>query len=110
MNDVDKFIKTIDPKLGSLVAKVRSIVKGTLPEADKKIKWGNPTYILKGKNLANIFVYRNHVDFGFFQGSKLKSSLLEGTGKGLRHIKIRSQEDIKEEEFIKLLKAAEIHS
>ncbi len=110
MNDVDKFVEKVDPKLRSLVVGVRLIIKKTLPEAEEKIKWGNPTYILNGKNLANIFVYRNHVDFGFFQGTKLKSSLLEGTSKGLRHIKIGSQEDIKEEEFIKLLKAAGIHS
>ena len=46
------------------------------------------------------------MDFGFFMGAKLKSELLEGTGKGLRHIKVKTQEDIDETEFGRLLKDA----
>lgn len=70
------------------------------------IKWGNPTYISNGKNIAWILNYKDHVDLGFFMGAKLHSDLLEGTGKGLRHIKVRRPDDIKEEEFTRLLKDA----
>jgi hypothetical protein len=55
-----------------------------------------------------IIVYRDHVDFGFFRGAELNDpkGLLEGTGKGLRHIKVFSPADIKEKEFTALLKQA----
>lgn len=36
----------------------------------------------------------------------MNSKLLEGTGKGLRHIKIREMKDIKKRETSKLLKEA----
>ena len=45
-------------------------------------------------------------DFGFFRGGKLDSSQLEGTGKALRHIKIRSAGEVDEAEIKRLLKKA----
>lgn len=103
MNEVDEFVEKLDSQKKKLVEKLRRIVKENLPQAEEKIKWGNPTYILNGQNLTWILIYKDHVDLGFFHGSKLKSPFLEGTGKGLRHIKVRSEEDIEEEEFKKLL-------
>ncbi len=70
------------------------------------MKWGNPTYLVDGKNVAWILLYKDHVNLGFFQGAKLKSKRLERTGKGLRHIKVRREEDIDEKEFARLLKKA----
>jgi hypothetical protein len=46
------------------------------------------------------------VDFGFFRGAELSSKLLEGTGKGLRHIKIRSQKGVDLVELTRLLEDA----
>jgi hypothetical protein len=46
------------------------------------------------------------VDFGFFLGAELSARWLEGNGKGLRFIKIRSQKDIKGVEQKGLLKEA----
>jgi hypothetical protein len=39
-------------------------------------------------------------------GSQLKSKRLEGTGKGFRHIKVRSKSDIGAKEFGRLLRSA----
>ena len=46
------------------------------------------------------------MNFGFFRGAELSSKLLEGTGKGLRHIKIKTGKDIDEAEIARLLKDA----
>ena len=101
------YLKSLDPKQRKLTGKLRTIVKKALPNAEEKIKWGNPTYVLKGKNVAWILNYKEHVDLGFFKGAMMKSPLLEGTGKGLRHIKIRGEKDIKEREFAALVRRAE---
>jgi len=103
---VDAILKSLDPQKKKIVEKLSSIVNKTLPNAVETVKWGNITYLLKGKNLACILFYKNHIDFGFFMGAKLKSKLLEGTGKSLRHIKIGTQEDIGESEITSLLKGA----
>jgi len=53
-----------------------------------------------------LMTYKDHINLGFFLGAKLNSRLLEGSGKGLRHIKVRNEGDIKNGEFSKLLKEA----
>ena len=104
--DVDQLLKTYDPHVRELAQKLRRLVKKTLPGAAETVKWGIPVYILDGKNLAWIVGYKDHADLGFFVGAKLDSKLLEGTGKGIRHIKVRNEDDIKEAEFVRLLKEA----
>ncbi|MBI2452299.1 DUF1801 domain-containing protein [Candidatus Pacearchaeota archaeon] len=86
--------------------KVLGLIKKNFPEAAETVKWGNITYLLNGKNFVWVLFYKNHIDFGFFIGAKLKSRLLEGTGINLRHIKIGNKEDIDEKEFERLLKEA----
>ena len=41
-----------------------------------------------------------------FRGAELHSLLLEGTGKGLRHIKIKNKNDVDEAEIARLMKKA----
>ena len=56
--------------------------------------------------VAAIGDYTDHVNLYFVQGVKLSSNLLEGSGKGMRHIKIEKQSDIMPDEFSRLLKEA----
>jgi hypothetical protein len=89
-----------------IAKELRSLLRETLPTAVETVKWGNITYTLNGKNLAWLLFFDDHMDLGFFLGAKLKSKRLEGTGKGLRHIKVRTKDDIDRTEFRKLLSAA----
>jgi hypothetical protein len=49
------------------------------------------------EHFCYIGVYRNHVNLGFYYGATLEDpdGLLEGTGKKLRHIKVRDVEQAK---------------
>jgi hypothetical protein len=96
-------VDKLSPAQKEITQKLRSLVKKALPEIEETVKWGNITYILKSKNLAWIILNDNHVDFGFFRGAEHSSKFLEGTGKGLRHIKIRESKDINEAEIERLL-------
>lgn len=97
-------LRGLGPPIRKLAQGVREVVKDAIPEAQKRVKEGNPTYIIKGKNVVNIVHFGDHVNLGFFLGAKLKSKWLEGTGKGLRHIKVKTVEDIDKKEFARLLK------
>ncbi len=98
---VEEIVSGLDEETAALIGKLRSLAKKTLPDVVETVKWGNITYLLGGKNLAWIIIYKDHVDFGFFRGAELDSPLLEGTGKGLRHIKIKNKSDIDEAEIAK---------
>jgi hypothetical protein len=67
---------------------------------------GNITYLLGENNLAWILIYGDHVDYGFFRGAELNSQSLEGTGKGLRHIRINGDKSLNEQEILRLIKEA----
>ena len=70
-------------------------MKKAAPGLKEEMKWGFPCYVGE-KNVCNIMVTGKWVDLGFFQGFDLKDpkGLLEGSGKEMRHIKVRKPEDI----------------
>ena len=105
--DVQSYVDAIEPGKRALVEALRKFVRREAPQLTEQIKWGNLCWIGKG-NVCWIIVYKDHVDFGFFNGAKLKDpeGLLEGTGKGLRHVKVRESKDIRPKEFAALLKQA----
>jgi hypothetical protein len=99
---VEEFVDRLDGPQKEIVEKIRAIVKGTLPQAIETVKWGQPVYVYKGKNIITIMVFEDHVNYGLFMGARLKSERLEGTGKGLRHVKVYETNDVDEKEFARL--------
>lgn len=95
-----------DEKIRLLSKKIRAVVRESVPEAVETVKMGAPCYTIAGKMFASIADYSRHVNLYFFHGAKLSSKRLEGSGKGMRHIKIRETRDIDEKEFSRLLREA----
>ncbi len=105
--DVDAIVARLDPPRKEIVQALRRLVLETGSDLDETVKWRNPTYTRKG-NVGWLIIYRDHVDLGFFHGTDLPDpkKLLEGTGKGLRHVKIRDVKDIRPSDLKPLLRAA----
>jgi len=102
-NAVDDLLEKVNPKTRGLAQRLRKLIRKALPSVTEVVKWGSPTYLVDGKKIAWILLYNDHVDLGFFQGASLKSKRLEGTGKGLRHVKIYNDDDVDDVEFASLL-------
>jgi len=104
---VSEYLDNIaDPKVRRLAKKIRSVARSAIPEASEGIRMGIPCYSVDRKYVALIGDYKNHVNLYFPQGAKLSSDLLEGTGKGMRHIKISEDSDIDNPRISKLLQLA----
>ena len=56
--------------------------------------------------MAAIADYREHVNLALMQGAELSSDLLEGTGKGMRHITVKTLAEIKAKELTRLVREA----
>jgi hypothetical protein len=110
MNDVERTINKLDPELKPIAIEFRRIVLKTLPDATEKLAWHQPVFYINGKMAICIMLYDTHLNLGFFNGAKLHSKLLEGTGKGLRHIKVRDTADVKkkEKEIVKVIRECSI--
>ena len=64
------------------------------PDVREVMHDGCPTACVGEAAFAYVAAFREHVNIGFFQGSALKdpARLLEGTGKRMRHVKVRPGE------------------
>jgi hypothetical protein len=69
---------------------------------------GAPTACVEDAAFAYVNVFRAHVNVGFFCGSVLKdpAGLLQGTGKYMRHVKLRPGEGIQTEALNTLIDEA----
>ena len=87
---------------------LRDLIRAALPRAQESIKWGYPTYSGES-NICSLNPAKGYVRLQFFRGAHLHDphGLLEGTGKGMRHIKVRRRADVKKGRMTALLKAAE---
>jgi len=69
---------------------------------------GHPTACVGDAAFGYVNAFRDHVNVGFFRGAELTdpSGLLEGTGKFMRHVKLRPEHNINETALTKLIENA----
>jgi hypothetical protein len=75
---------------------LRKIVHETIDNVSEEIKWNMPVFN-NGKDFAYLRFAKKHITLGFYKIDKLidPDNLLEGEGNTLKHLKIRSVDDIK---------------
>jgi hypothetical protein len=101
-------VKGENPELGKVARALRSFVKGIVPRVKETVNaWGIPTFEAPDP-FCFYMVGKNHVTFGFHFGTSLADpeSLLEGTGKNIRHVKLSKLEDLKQKGLRALVQAA----
>lgn len=98
---VSQYIEEQSSPQKDICQNLRKIILKTFPSIKEEMKWGVPNY----GNLYYFVALKGHVNLGFSikNLSKNEIELLEGTGKTMRHIKIKKVEDIEEKNIIKLL-------
>ncbi len=105
---IEEYLVHLSENNEKLIGEIRKLLKETYPEIVEKIMWSTPWYDLRGAKFIWLMSYNDHVNFGFAYGAHLKSDLLEGTGKNMRHIKIKGIDDFnsKKLEIVELLHKA----
>jgi hypothetical protein len=90
-----------------VVLALRGLVREAAPEAKESIKWAQPVYEENGP-FCYIRAFKNHVNFGFWRGVDLpnEAGILEGSGEKMRHVRVTGLEDIREDVFQDLVRAA----
>ncbi len=93
--EVEALIAKLKHPNKELVEALRKLVLETSP-MEEAVKWGFPHYSQNG-GVCAIIPYKDHVNLEFYRGTELDDpdGLLEGTGKKLRHVKIRKLDDVK---------------
>jgi hypothetical protein len=105
---VDSYFAQQPPEKRALLEKLRALVAKAVPNADATIKWGVPFYQKDGKNVCSIAAFKEHVGINFFAPPAILADpgkRLEGEGKGMRMLKVRSDKDIDSASILRWLKA-----
>lgn len=96
-----QLLSGLDPELAAIARKLRALILTVDPEAVETVRLGDnaATYGIGPRKMVEGYAYimplRGHVNLGFYQGALLEDpkGLLEGTGKSLRHVKVRRGAD-----------------
>lgn len=111
--DFDVLVSKYSDEVRALATRTRKLVLEIMPNASEKTYWGwsNTWYGTSEKNVDAIFAIspqKAHVNLFLLRGTEMTDpdGLLEGTGKKLRHVKIREAADVKRASLRKLLKRA----
>ena len=106
--DIENYLSKFEPASAELAESLRTVILDAHPEYDEVVKWGHLVYE-KDRKIVSIMVYKKHVNFMLWRGNELDDpeNLLLGDGKEMRHVKVSSPDDMKNEYFQFLLKQAD---
>jgi hypothetical protein len=80
-----------DDQQRAMARELRAAVLAAEPRLLPTVKWGSLVFTLGGTNLLAVSMHRSHANLQVFNGAALRAQWpqLEGSGKGMRHLKYR---------------------
>lgn len=71
---------------------LHAAVTAAAPALHPTVRWGNLVYQHEGTNAVAIVPHKSHVNLQLFKGAAVSPMYpqLEGSGKGVRHLKLRT--------------------
>lgn len=93
LDDLEEFV----PEKAKIIKALRKMILQIMPKTEEVMMYGGIVY-KTDKLLCGLFTRKNHISIEFGKGSEMDDpySVLEGTGKERRHIKISAYRDIEE--------------
>jgi hypothetical protein len=105
---IETILADKDPALRAVADRLRALVRELVPDVVETVNpWHMPTFESHGP-MGYFQVGKRHVTFGLLRATSLPDphGLLEGTGKDLRHVKLRRIEDLDRPALRELIVAA----
>jgi hypothetical protein len=105
---IDGWMKSKPDVLGSIARQWFAQMRGRGDDVRELVHDGAPTVCVGDAPFAYVNAFSAHVNVGFFHGAFLKdpAGLLEGTGKRMRHVKLKPGTEIDASALTALIDAA----
>ncbi len=105
---IDVWMKEQSCELGANARHWFDVMRERGDDVRELLHDGHPTACVADAAFAYVNAFTAHVNVGFFRGAELAdpAQLLEGTGKYMRHVKLRPESDVDAEALIDLVDAA----
>jgi len=106
--DVERWLASQDDVLGSLARRWFDVMRDCGPDVRELLHDGYPTACVDDAAFGYVGVFKAHVNVGFFRGAELAdpAGLLQGTGKLMRHVKLRPGEALDPQALEALIREA----
>lgn len=105
---VKEWMRTHAGELGEIAEHWFEVMRGCGDDVRELLHDGHPTACAGDAAFAYVDAFKAHVNVGFYRGSELPDpdGLLEGTGKFMRHVKLRPDCDIDSTTLQRLIESA----
>lgn len=105
---IERWMHERPGELGAIARRWFEIMRDCGDDVRELLHDGHPTACVGDAAFGYVNAFRSHVNVGFFRGAELPDSdgLLEGTGKFMRHVKLRPERDVDAAALTKLIETA----
>jgi len=105
---IDEWLDAHPNELGAIARTWFEVIRRCGPDVRELMHDGCPTGCVEDGAFAYVNVFRAHVNVGFFHGASLNdpAGLLVGTGRFMRHVKLRPDSPVDRSALERLIKAA----
>ncbi len=95
-------------ELGAIAQRWFEVMRHCGDDVRELLHDGHPTACVGDAAFAYVNAFKAHVNVGFFRGAEIADpdGLLEGTGKFMRHVKLRPERNINVRVLMKLIETA----
>ena len=93
---VERWMAEHSGELGALARRWFEVMRACGGDVRELLHDGHPTVCVDGAGFAYVNAFKAHVNVGFFRGAQIADPerLLEGTGRFMRHVKLRPAENV----------------
>ncbi|HEX7025620.1 MAG TPA: DUF1801 domain-containing protein [Gammaproteobacteria bacterium] len=107
---VEAWLHKHPEELGTIAKRWFGVMRDCGDDVLELLHDGHPTACVGGAAFAYVNAFKAHVNVGFFNGAVIPDphGLLEGTGKFMRHVKIRPGLEVDDAALRELIKTAYI--
>jgi hypothetical protein len=95
-------------ELGAIARHWFDVIRARGDDVRELLHDGHPTACIEDAGFAYVNAFTAHVNVGFFRGADLPDpkGMLEGTGRFMRHVKLRPGSDVDAAALTRLIEAA----
>lgn len=105
---IEVWLRAHPDELGAIAQHWFEVMRGCGEDVRELLHDGHPTACIGDAAFGYVNVFKAHVNVGFFRGAEIDDpqGLLEGTGKFMRHVKLRPGNDVDAQALKKLIETA----
>lgn len=95
-------------ELGAIARSWFEVMRGCGDDVRELLHDGHPTACVGDAAFGYVNAFTEHVNIGFFRGAEIADpdGLLEGTGRFMRHVKLRPERDVDAAALTRLIETA----